>query len=272
MCLIHFIVKGRKNDVGTILHQEITDCIARQTRILVFPSLVMLLCQQRGIVPHAGEEILKSKGPINEASIKRMTRGKDTLILKEAETSKTRQGKAKAHSKRTNLKGETSLWRKLKDVCKMVNSINNRQIKLVATVKDMEISQNLFYTYTRAWSNSIVATLGQLSPFPLLEFLVFPSIIHNYDLSSSDDDLEDRDRPVASPPIVLFEDGIFADQEDIVVEKEVDAVEVEVVAKEEIVAEKEEVAKNKKEKEEENFVEKVVTTPESVGVNINNLE
>ncbi|KAK5835584.1 hypothetical protein PVK06_011276 [Gossypium arboreum] len=44
MYLIHSIVKGRKIDVCTMLHQEIADCTARQTGILVFPSLVMLLC------------------------------------------------------------------------------------------------------------------------------------------------------------------------------------------------------------------------------------
>ncbi|KAK5775718.1 hypothetical protein PVK06_043651 [Gossypium arboreum] len=68
-------------------------------------------------------------------------------ILKEAETNKTKKGKAKADSKRTNLNTNTSLWCKLKDVKKM--------------------------------------------------------------------------------------DGIFADQEDTVVEKEVDATEAEVVAEEE---------------------------------------
>ena len=46
--------------------------------------------------------------------------------LKEAETSKTRKGKAKTDLKGTNLNAETTLWHKLKDVQKMVNSINNR--------------------------------------------------------------------------------------------------------------------------------------------------
>ncbi|KAK5818850.1 hypothetical protein PVK06_023796 [Gossypium arboreum] len=53
---------------------------------------------QRGILPRAGEEILENKGPINEASIERMTRGKDTPILMEVETSKIRKGKAKVDS------------------------------------------------------------------------------------------------------------------------------------------------------------------------------
>ncbi|KAK5836048.1 hypothetical protein PVK06_011792 [Gossypium arboreum] len=88
MHLIHFIVKSRKIDVGAILHQEIADCAVRQTGILVFPSLVMLLCQQKGIVPRASEEVLENKGPINEASVERMTRGKDTSILEETKTMK----------------------------------------------------------------------------------------------------------------------------------------------------------------------------------------
>ncbi|KAH1056430.1 hypothetical protein J1N35_034495 [Gossypium stocksii] len=67
-------------------------------------------------MPYASEEILENKGLINEASIEGMTQGKDTPILKEVETSKTRKGKAKADSKRTSLNVETSLQRKLKDV------------------------------------------------------------------------------------------------------------------------------------------------------------
>ncbi|KAH1031885.1 hypothetical protein J1N35_044059 [Gossypium stocksii] len=144
MCLIHSIVNGRKIDVGTILHQEIADYATRQTGILVFPSLVMLLCQQRGIMPRTGEEVLKNKGQINKASVEGMTRGKDMLILKEAETSKIR----------------------------------------------------------KALNSSIVAILGQPNPSLLLEFLVFPPIIHNYDPSSLNDKLEDRDRLVTSLPIV----------------------------------------------------------------------
>ncbi|KAK5794391.1 hypothetical protein PVK06_035614 [Gossypium arboreum] len=239
---------------------EIADCATRQTGILVFPSLVMLLCQQRGIVPCAGEEVLENNGPINEASIGKMTQGKDTPILKEAETSKTGKGKTKADSKGTNLNVEASLWHKLKNVKKMVYSINNRKIRLVTIVEDMEKSQNLFYAYTKAWNSSIEAILGQLSPSRLLEFLVFPPIIQNYDLSSTNDDLEDRDKSMASPPIVqvsdnekeeesrdieeclqkidsLFENGIFVDQEDTVVEKEVATVGEEVFSTgEEIVA------------------------------------
>ncbi|KAK5785427.1 hypothetical protein PVK06_040011 [Gossypium arboreum] len=253
-----------QQDLGRLVYKTILKL--KQTGILVFPSLVMLLCQQRGIVPRASEEIVENKGPINEASIERMTRGKNAPILKEAKTNKTRKGKAKADSKGTNLNTETSLCHKLKNVEKMVNSINNR-----------------------AWNSSIVATLGQLSPSPLPKFLVFPPIIQNYDLSSLDDDLEDRDRSVASPPIVqvsektkeeesrdiekclqkidcLFQDGIFANQLDTIVEKEV------VATKEEVVDEKEEVAEKEKEKEGEDSVEKTIIVPKSVGVNIDNLE
>ncbi|KAK5846181.1 hypothetical protein PVK06_002453 [Gossypium arboreum] len=265
MCPIHSIVKDRKIDVGIILHEKITECTARQTGILVFISLVMLLCQQRGIMPSAGEEVLNNKGQINEAFVERMTRSKDTPILKKEKICKTKKGIAKSDSKGTNLNVETLLWHKLKDVKKMVNSINNNQIRLVTTVEGIEKSQNLFYAYTRAQNSSIVATFGQLSPSLLPEFLVLRPIIRNYDLSSSDDDLEDRDRSMASPPIVqvsdnekegesrdidkclrkidcLFEGGIFADQKDTIVEKEV------VATKEDIVAEEEEVVENEKEK------------------------
>ncbi|KAH1056348.1 hypothetical protein J1N35_034413 [Gossypium stocksii] len=151
MCLIHSIIKGRNIDVGAILHQEIAECVARQIGILVFPTLVMLLYQQRGIVPRASEEVLENKGPINEASVKRMTRGNDTLILKEAKTNKKER------------------------------------------------------------------------------------------------------------------DGIFANQEDTIVEKKVSTTEDEVVTEGE-------VAENKKEKDEEDFIKKIVTALESVGVNIDNLE
>ncbi|KAK5835583.1 hypothetical protein PVK06_011275 [Gossypium arboreum] len=110
----------------------------------------------------------------------------------------------------------------------MVNAINNRQIRLVVTIEDMEKSQNLFYTYTKAWNNYIIATLSQLSPSPLLEFPI------------SDNDKEYKSkgnkeflRKIDS----LFEDSIFADQEDIIITKEVAAIEEEVVAKKEEVVE-----------------------------------
>ncbi|KAH1107708.1 hypothetical protein J1N35_011476 [Gossypium stocksii] len=91
----------------------------------------MLLCQQKGIVRRDDEKILENKGPINKASIKRMTCGKDTLIMKEAETSKTKKGKTKAESKGPNLTAKTSLLRKMKDIEKLANSTNNKQIRLV---------------------------------------------------------------------------------------------------------------------------------------------
>ncbi|KAK5845348.1 hypothetical protein PVK06_001520 [Gossypium arboreum] len=72
---------------------EIANCATRQIGILVFPSLVMLLCQQKGIMPHDDKEVLDNKGPINETSIERVTRGKDTPKMKEADTSKTGKGK-----------------------------------------------------------------------------------------------------------------------------------------------------------------------------------
>ncbi|KAK5785386.1 hypothetical protein PVK06_039968 [Gossypium arboreum] len=191
MCLIHSIVKGRKIDVYTILHQKITNCAARQTEILVFPPLVMLQCQQKGIVPRDDEEVLKNKGPINEVPIERMTRGKDTPTMKEVETNKTRKGKTKIENKGTNLTVETSLLRKIKDIEKLGNSISNKQIKLSVTIEDIDRSQNLFYAYTRAYNNFIVATLRQLSPTPFLEFPVLPPIIREYEPSSEKDDQGD---------------------------------------------------------------------------------
>ncbi|KAK5824944.1 hypothetical protein PVK06_019736 [Gossypium arboreum] len=155
MCLIHSIFKGRNIYIGVILHQEIANCAARQTGNLIFPSLVMLLCQQKGIVLRDDEEVLENKGLIIESSIERMTHGKDTLTMKEPEASKTRKGKIKVESKGTNLTAETSLLCKMKDIEKLANYISNKQIRLVATIEDMDRSQNLFYAYTRAYKNSI---------------------------------------------------------------------------------------------------------------------
>ncbi|KAK5819318.1 hypothetical protein PVK06_024300 [Gossypium arboreum] len=64
----------------------------------------------------------------------------------------------------------------------------------------------------------------------------------------------------------MFEDGIFADKEDTVVEKKV------ATAEEKVIAEEEEVAKNEKEREEEDSVVNIVTAPESAGENTDNLE
>ncbi|KAK5825394.1 hypothetical protein PVK06_020224 [Gossypium arboreum] len=61
------------------------------------------------------EEILENKGPINEACIEIMARGKDALTMKEAETIKTRKEKTMAETKGTNLTTETSLLRHMID-------------------------------------------------------------------------------------------------------------------------------------------------------------
>ncbi|KAH1039260.1 hypothetical protein J1N35_041003 [Gossypium stocksii] len=106
-----------------------------------------------------------------------MTRGKNTPTMKGAETSKIGKGKTKAESKGTNLTVETLLLCKMKDIEKLANSISNKQIRLFATIEDMDRSKNLFYTYTRAYNNSIVVALRQLSLTSLPEFLVFPPII-----------------------------------------------------------------------------------------------
>ncbi|KAH1056298.1 hypothetical protein J1N35_034363 [Gossypium stocksii] len=106
-----------------------------------------------------------------------MTRRKDMPTMKEVETSKTRKGKSKVESKGTNLMAETSLLQKMKDIDKLVNSISNKQIRLVVTIKDMDKSQNLFYAYTKAYNNSTVATVRKLSLTLLPEFPIFPSFI-----------------------------------------------------------------------------------------------
>ncbi|KAH1039125.1 hypothetical protein J1N35_040868, partial [Gossypium stocksii] len=54
---------------------------------------------QKEIVPCDDEEILDNKGPINGASIERMTRGKDTPTMKEAKISKTRKRKPRQKTK-----------------------------------------------------------------------------------------------------------------------------------------------------------------------------
>ncbi|KAK5845391.1 hypothetical protein PVK06_001571 [Gossypium arboreum] len=137
MFLIRLFFKGRKIDFGTILHQEIADCTVMQTGILVFPSLVMLLCQQKRIMPRADEEVLENKCSINEAFIERITCGKNKLTMKEEETSKIRKGKTKAESKGTNLTAKTSLLCKKQDIEKLANSISNKQNRLVATIEDI---------------------------------------------------------------------------------------------------------------------------------------
>ncbi|KAH1107631.1 hypothetical protein J1N35_011399, partial [Gossypium stocksii] len=143
------------------------------------------------IVLHDDEEILENKGTINEVSIKRMTRGKDTSTMNEVKTSKIRKGKTKAESKGTSLTTNISLLRKMKYIDKLANSTSNKQIKLVTTIRDMDRSQNFFNAYTRAHNNSIVTTLRQLSPTQLPEFSMFPLIIREYEPSSEEDDLGD---------------------------------------------------------------------------------
>ncbi|KAK5785495.1 hypothetical protein PVK06_040086 [Gossypium arboreum] len=259
MFLIHSIVKGRKIDVDARLHQEITDCATRQTGILVFLSLVMLLCQQKWIVPCDDEEALESKGLINEASIERMTRGKDALAMKAVETSKTKKGKMKAETMGKNLTTDTSLLRKMQYIDKLANSISNKYIRLVATIKDRSRSQNLFYAYTRVYNNSIVVVLSQLSRTPLPEFPVFPPIIREYEPSSEEDDLGDQDRSVECPLIV----HVFN------VEKGEDSRDVE-----EYMRRIDSLVKENTEKEaaKTKSVENIINAFEFVGTTTNNLE
>ncbi|KAK5772208.1 hypothetical protein PVK06_048487 [Gossypium arboreum] len=134
----------------------------------------------------------------------------------------------------------------------------------------MKNSQNLFYAYTKAWNSSIVATLSQLSPSLIPNFLVFPPIIQNYEHSSLNDDFKDRDRLVASLPIMQVSDN-DKDEESKDIEEcfcKIDSL----FEDEEIIAEEEKVVEEVKEREEEDSYVNIVTTPESVGANIDNLE
>ncbi|KAH1063665.1 hypothetical protein J1N35_028652 [Gossypium stocksii] len=81
-CQMHSIIKGKRIDAGAILHQEIVEYATRHIDILIFPSLVMSLYQQKKIVPRGDEEIIDNKVLTKEASIERMTRGTETPILK----------------------------------------------------------------------------------------------------------------------------------------------------------------------------------------------
>ncbi|KAH1096622.1 hypothetical protein J1N35_013543 [Gossypium stocksii] len=156
------------------------------------PFLNIAQQNMKGIVLWEDENIIENKGSINETSIKRMTRGTETPILKEARTNMTKKDKAKANSKGTTLHIETSLWHKIKDIEKIVTSISNRDIE---------------------------------------------ECLHKIDS--------------------LFEDGIFADQEDTGVEKEIDASEEEVVVEAEVVAEEEQAVENEKEKAEKILLRKL---------------
>ncbi|KAK8556343.1 hypothetical protein V6N13_064379 [Hibiscus sabdariffa] len=138
MCFIHSIMKRCKIYVCTIIDQEIVDCVTRSNGILAFPYLIMQLYQIKIIVPLEEEEVLDNKSPVNEASIERMTHGKDTPTIKEATTSKAHKGKAKAEHEGTTPTIGRELWMEITDVEKQSNTLNNGQIKLVAKIDDMD--------------------------------------------------------------------------------------------------------------------------------------
>ncbi|KAK5802714.1 hypothetical protein PVK06_030331 [Gossypium arboreum] len=207
---------GQKFYVGAILHQEKANYAARQTKILVFPSLVMLLCQQREIVSCAGKEILENKGPTNEASVKRMTLGKETPIVKEAETSKTRKDKAKVDRKGTNMNAETSLWCKLKDVKKMKTEIDQWHPHPLCKSLILRKKWNL-----RVSMNAYEILIANLRmPFLLIKKTLLL-----------------RRKLMLQKKKLLHERKLFL---------------------------KKKVVENEKEKDEEDFIEKVVTAPEFV--------
>ncbi|XP_016702204.1 uncharacterized protein [Gossypium hirsutum] len=264
-----------------------TDCVvAPQDTSKVIPA-------KRDRALRDDEEVLENKDPINEASIKRMTRGKDIPTMKEAETNKTKKGKTKAETKGMNLIIEISLLHKMKDIEKLANSISNNQIMLVTTIEDMDRSQNFFYAYTKAYNNSIVAILCQLCLTPLLKFQVFPPIIQEYEPSSKEDNLGDQDRSVASPFIVHTsdvkkEEGSMNVEEcmrwidslvegDFITGQEAPAVEEEVTVEEEdvcveVVNKKAEEENTKTEATKKESVEDIVNASEFVGATTNNLE
>ncbi|KAK5802610.1 hypothetical protein PVK06_030217 [Gossypium arboreum] len=97
-----------------------------------------------------------------------------------------------------------------------------------------------------------------------------PPIVQVFDNDKNEEsrDIEECLRKIDS----LFEDGIFVDQEDTILKKEIDAAQEEVVVEAKVVAKEDKFAKNENEKVKENFVEKVVIVPESVGANLDNLE
>ncbi|KAK5845851.1 hypothetical protein PVK06_002085 [Gossypium arboreum] len=166
----------------------------------------------------------------------------------------------------------------MKDIQKLTNSINTKHIRLVATIEDMDISKNLFYAYTRAYNNSIVAPLCQLSPTPIPKFPMFspiirgsvesPPIVHVSDVEKEKDsrDVEDCMRRIDS----LIEG-------DIIVVQEVSTVEEEVTVEEEDICVE---VVNKKAKEENNAttatekesVQNIVNASEFVDANNDNLE
>ncbi|KAH1114224.1 hypothetical protein J1N35_007602 [Gossypium stocksii] len=243
MCLIHSIVKGRKIDVGAILHYEIADCVTWRTGILVFPLFVMLLCQQNGIMPCDDEEILDNQGSINEASIEITTHSKDTLTMKGAETNKKRKGKTK-------------------DI-ELSNFVNNKHIRLVATIEDMDRSQNLFYAYTMANNKCIEDNLRDQD-----RSVESPPIMHDSDDEKEEGswDIEEYMRRIDS----LAKGDFIIGQEVTVVEEEVDVGEEE--ARVVVVNEKVKEENTKKKAAEKQTTENIINASEIVGATTDNLE
>ncbi|KAK5839414.1 hypothetical protein PVK06_008199 [Gossypium arboreum] len=89
---------GRRINVNAILYRETAECASRQTDILVFPSLVMSLCQQKGIVAWGDEEIMDNKESSDiEECLRKIdslfedgifAAQEDTIVDKEAATAK----------------------------------------------------------------------------------------------------------------------------------------------------------------------------------------
>ncbi|KAK5785022.1 hypothetical protein PVK06_039564 [Gossypium arboreum] len=102
----------------------------------------MSLCQQKGIVPRRDEEIIDNKGPINEASVERITYDIETPILKEVGTNTTKKAKAKANSKGTTLHTETSLWHgvSLAKVAEVTSEKQDNSLEIVVYTGPLQVA------------------------------------------------------------------------------------------------------------------------------------
>ncbi|KAK8686020.1 hypothetical protein V6N13_125048 [Hibiscus sabdariffa] len=83
------------------------------------------------------EEILDNKGPISEASIKRMTRGRDTPTTKSTTTSKPGKGKSKVEVIGEDLIHKPKTWIKLRGIENVTTALTSKLIKLTTTVENM---------------------------------------------------------------------------------------------------------------------------------------
>lgn len=64
LIFLYAIVKGLAIDVGKIIEQEIRECAIKkqQSTALLFPSLIIGICEASGVKFVASDERIKSKG------------------------------------------------------------------------------------------------------------------------------------------------------------------------------------------------------------------